>query len=146
MSVMNMNFQKCVVCGEEVEVNPQVSASQFKYTDLDSRPRGSGRFIEKNYVQFCPNCGYSAFHLNKDLLYGNYDILKTEEYQEIVKNEKLIVDAKKFYLLGLIQESNHDRQKASIAFLRSAWFFQDDGNIIWMKKSKLKAIENMVSS
>ncbi len=146
MSLMNMNFQRCVVCGEEVETSPQVSASQCKYTDLDFRPRGNGRFSEKNYVQFCPNCGYSAFNLSRDLLYGDRSIVNSDEYKSIVQDEKLIVDAKKFYLLGLIQEKNGDKQKASTTFLRAGWFFQDAGNLEWMKKSKLKAIDNMISS
>lgn len=146
MSLMNMNFQRCIVCGKDVETSPQVSASQSKYTDLDFRPRGNGRFIEKNYVQFCPNCGYSAYKLDRDLLYGNRAFLQSAEYKQIVQDENLIIDAKKFYLLGLIQENNNDKQKAATAFLRAGWFFQDNGNQEWMIKSKEKAIENMISS
>ena len=98
------------------------------------------------YVQFCPNCGYAAYKLDRDLLYGNRAFLQSAEYKQIVQDENLIIDAKKFYLLGLIQENNNDKQKAATAFLRAGWFFQDNGNQEWMIKSKEKAIENMISS
>lgn len=146
MSLLNTGFQRCVICGNEVETKHVLSNVTITYTDLDTRPRGLARNAEKNCVQFCPNCGYASYNLEKDITFGLKEILNSEEYQDIFKNSDLESDAKKFYLMGIILEEINEYQRAATSFLRASWFFNDFGNNEWMIKSKKRAIKAYLKS
>jgi uncharacterized protein (DUF2225 family) len=146
MSLFNTGIQTCVICGEQVETKHVLSNVSISYTDLDTRPRGVARTAEKNCVHFCPNCGYSSYNLEKDITFGLREILKTEEYLSIFNNQELDVDAKKFYLMGIILDEINEYQRAATAFLRASWFFNDIGNKEWMIKSKKRAIKEFLKS
>ena len=146
MSLFNTGIQTCVICGEQVETKHVLSNVSISYTDLDTRPRGVARTAEKNCVHFCPNCGYSSYNLEKDITFGLREILKTEEYLSIFNNQELDVDAKKFYLMGIILDEINEYQRAATSFLRASWFFNDIGNKEWMIKSKKRAIKEFLKS
>lgn len=146
MSLLNSGIQTCVICGEQVETKHVLSNVSIKYTDLDTRPRGVARTVEKNCVHYCPNCGYSSYNLEKDITFGLREILKTEEYLEVFRNQDLDVDAKKFYLMGIILDEINEYQRAATSFLRASWFFNDLSNEEWMIKSKKRAIVELLKS
>lgn len=146
MSLLNTGIQTCVICGEQVETKHVLSNLTIEHTDLDTRPRGLARNAEKNCVHHCPNCGYSSYNLEKDITFGLREILKTEEYEAVFKNSNLDVDAKKFYLMGIILDEINEYQRAAMSFLRASWFFNDLGNKEWMVKSKKRAIKVLLKS
>ena len=86
MSFFSGSHVNCMMCGTEVEVKHSLSSVEILDTDLDLRPRGVARLTEKNSVQFCPNCGYASFDLEKDVTYGRREILNDSEYLAIFKN------------------------------------------------------------
>lgn len=146
MNLLNNGIQTCIICGTQVETKHVLSNVTINYTDLDTRPRGIARNSEKNCVHYCPNCGYASYNLEKDITFGLREILKTEEYQAVFNNQDLDVDAKKFYLMGIILDEINEFQRAATSFLRASWFFNDLGNKEWMIKSKKRAIKSFLKS
>ena len=142
---MELGFQTCVICKTKIETKNVISSLDCEQTDLDSRPKGIARFAEKNFVNLCDNCGYANYNLELDITEGNHDIINLPEYQEIFKNEDLVIDAKKFYLQGFILEKRNQFLKAAYAYLRASWFFNDNQNSEWMVKSKKKTISNLLN-
>ena len=146
MSFFSGSHVNCMMCGTEVEVKHSLSSVEILDTDLDLRPRGVARLTEKNSVQFCPNCGYASFDLEKDVTYGRREILSDSEYLAIFKNEKLKEDIKKFYLLGITLNNVDEFQRSASSFLRAAWCADDSGDSEWMVKCREKAIEEFLKS
>ena len=146
MSFFTGSHVNCMMCGTEVEVKHSLSSVDVLDTDLDLRPRGVARLSEKNSVQFCPNCGYSSFSLEKDITYGRRELLQGEEYLEVFHNEELKEDIKKFFLLGIMLDCVDEFQRSASAFLRASWCAEDSGNTAWMIKSKERAIEEFMKS
>ncbi len=143
--MLNSGYETCIMCGKDVEVTG-LSNCDFTDTDLDTRPCGLARTIEKNCAHYCPYCGYASFSLEKDITIGNKEILDLDEYQSIVKMEDLNVDAKKFYLIGIIFKHLNEFQKAATSFLRASWFFSDVNELEWSKKSRDAAISEYLKS
>lgn len=146
MSILNGSCQTCMMCGASVEIKHVLTNIEILDTELDTRPRGVARLSEKNCVHYCENCGYASFDLQKDITFGRHEVLKSEEYLEIVHNVDLPNDAKKFYLVGLIMDEGQEFQRSATSFLRASWFFSDAGNIEWMVKSKERAIAEFLKS
>ena len=135
----------CIVCGAEVEVRHSISDVEILDTDLDLRPRGVARLAEKNSVQFCPNCGYAAYDLEKDVTYGRRELLQAPEYLEVL-NADIIENIKKFFLLGITLDAVDEYQRSASSFLRASWCADDNGNREWMVKSRERAIEELLKS
>lgn len=144
--MVNNGLQTCIMCKNSIEVFDTMTSVTISQTDLDSRPKGLARNYEKNFVRICPNCGYASFNLSKDITMEHNEIIESEEYKEVLNNEDLIVDAKKFYLVGIILKHNNDHQRAATSFLRASWFFSDALNKEWTKKSQLEAINELEKS
>ena len=110
---------------------------QFKYNSLNQNNKLGILILDvkgnyfKQVKQFA-----SKYNLEKDITFGLREILKTEEYDSVFKNKDLDVDAKKFYLMGIILDEINEYQRAATSFLRASWFFNDLGNKEWMVKSK----------
>ena len=146
MSFFTGSHVNCMMCGTEVEVKHSLSNVDILDTDLDLRPRGVARLTEKNSVQFCHNCGYASFNLEKDITYGRRELLQSEEYLEVFHNEELKEDIKKFFLLGIMMDAVDEFQRSASAFLRASWCAEDAGNTEWMVKSKERAINEFLKS
>ena len=146
MSFFGGSHVNCMMCGTEVEVKHSLSNVDVMDTDLDLRPRGVARLAEKNTVQFCPNCGYSSFDLEKDVTFGKRELLKGEEYQEIFRNQDVKDDIKKFFLLGILLDAVGEIQRSASSFLRASWCAEDSGNTEWMIKSRKRAIAEFEKS
>ncbi len=140
MSFFGGSHVKCMMCGTEVEVKHGLSSVDVMDTDLDLRPRGVARLSEKNSAQFCPNCGYASFDLEKDVTFGRRELLEKEEYQEIFHNELLKEDIKKFFLLGILMDDVGEIQRSASSYLRASWCAEDIGDEEWMIKSRKRAI------
>ena len=143
---MEIGFQNCAICKTKNEIKTVISTLECEDFDLDSRPRGIARLAEKNFVSLCENCGYANYALDFDITEGDHRVIESKEYQEIFKNQELIVDAKKFYLQGMILEDMENLLKAAYAYLRAAWFFNDNQNKEWMIKSRQKAINCLLNT
>ena len=146
MSFFSGSHVNCMMCGAEVEVKHSLSSVEILDTDLDLRPRGVARLTEKNSVQFCPNCGYASFDLEKDITYGRRELLKDEEYLEVFSLSDLKEDIKKFYLLGITLDKVDEFQRSASSFLRAAWCADDLGNEEWKVKCRKRAIEEFLKS
>lgn len=146
MSFYSGSHVNCMMCGAEVEVKHSLSNVEILDTDLDLRPRGVARLTEKNSVQFCPNCGYATFDLEKDITYGRRELLQSPEYTEVFHDELLKEDIKKFFLLGLTLDAVDEFQRSANQFLRASWCADDAGNKEWMIKSKKRAIGEYLKS
>lgn len=130
---------KCAVCGNEICERLMLSSNSFGYADLDFRPAGMLRYAMGSQVNYCPNCGYSNYDVNK-LNYPNAkEYIKSEEYQAVINNQP-DWHARKFYLLAMIQEHNNVLPSAQYNYLRAAWFYDDIGEKKLAKQSRIKSI------
>ena len=146
MSFFSGSHVNCMMCGTEVEVKHSLSSVEILDTDLDLRPRGVARLTEKNSVQFCPNCGYASFDLEKDITYGRRELLADPEYLEVFHDTELKEDIKKFFLLGITLDKVDEFQRSASSFLRAAWCADDAGETEWMIKCRKRAILEYLKS
>ncbi len=124
MAFIKNSERKCIICGHDYHYQQLLENTSFGMRDLDTRPPGMLRRMMHLTLQKCPNCGYVNNDVSIRIKDFDESILKSEEYLEILNDEKINFAIKKFKLYGFIMK-DIDNQKAGMAYLRAAWMADD---------------------
>lgn len=92
--------------------------------DLDTRQGGMGRTSIFLTVQHCKNCGYCSTDL-KTAWKGAQKVVKSEDYQALLKDRKFHEVARHFRCAALIQEKSGELGAAGWMVLTAAWVCDD---------------------
>ncbi len=124
---MTTQFQSKVICGVcEHTCYFEKVASTFTSgsPDLDTRPPPMRRETMHTWVQACPSCGYCAANLD-EIVDGAADIVRSETYQLLRSQNKLMGNARDFLCQAYINQSLGAFDMATWATICAAWLCDD---------------------
>lgn len=122
MRIINENL-KCACCGEVSEQEVLLSFSTFGAPDLDLRASGMSSRAFIYSLQICPKCNYVANDISEKVSESLF-ACKKEYYQEAVKDcnkNGMDLDARKFFLMALVDEENGNFMSASNNYICAFW-------------------------
>lgn len=143
MTTIYPQGNRCIICNAENDFFHLASTNSYGTPDLDYRPAGMARYILTYEVQTCISCGFSAPVISddfKDFLSKKQDekreqlqlikeIIASEEYKEILKNEFFPDFPNSFLAASFIQEKLGNFDSAFHLAMKSAWIADDNNNI-----------------
>jgi hypothetical protein len=91
------------------------------------------------WIQTCPSCGYCAPDVSEPMEQAQ-DVIKTDAYQQQLKNQEFPKLANRFLCYSLIQERAGNFAKAGWSGINAAWACDDNGS----SSSAVKCRENAI--
>lgn len=155
MTTLYPQVVSCIICGAENDFFNLGSTNSFGSPDLDFRPAGMARYILIYEVQTCINCGFSAPVISEDFkeflskkqdekreqLQKIKEIIVSEEYKEILKNEFFPDFSNSFLAASFIQEKLGNFDSAFHLAMKAAWIADDNNNINAAEYSRIEALK-----
>ena len=126
MTMMFHQKKICFVCKKESSHPIIASTNAFGSPDLDTRPPEGKRSTMHCWIQVCPNCGYVASDISKEVSV-NRTFLDSRAYRECDGNLFLSTLAQNFFRQHLLAKKEGNLQTSFFALLHAAWA-SDDNN------------------
>ncbi|GAB4176096.1 MAG: hypothetical protein Kow00108_11420 [Calditrichia bacterium] len=133
--------KKCSVCDKTSEHEELTSTNSFGSPDLDLRPPEMKRSTMNLWIQCCPHCGYCAPDISGYVLDFVPDIVKSEAYQEQLKDKKYPELANWFLCSAMLLEREKKYEEAGQYCLNAAWACDDAEEEEEAVQCRKKAIE-----
>ena len=123
MTTMFRSLKKCGCCGKNVRIITVGSTNSFGPADLDMRPPEMMRSAMFAFLQFCPECGYTAWDLEEK-------IKQTDELKKILAEP---INARNYVLLfdraaRIAALAGGDKDEVNQLYLRAAWAADDQAD------------------
>jgi hypothetical protein len=131
---------QCVLCGTTSMHTVIMSTHAIGLPDLDLRPPEAHRSTMECWAQRCPQCGYCAPLLDRELP-GAREALSTEAYRRQLTEADRPELANTFACLALIHAAGGNRSQAGQAMLYAAWVCDDDACSAGSRACREAAIE-----
>ncbi len=127
MTTMFKKEVECCVCGEKNSHTGIGSTNSFGSPDLDTRPPEMQRSTIYHWIQRCPSCGYCSSDLSK-CSNNTKEIIKSVEYQNIVKNNVTPEVASSFLALSYEKEQSNQYSDSAWMAIHASWICDDENN------------------
>lgn len=128
---------KCANCGRERDIIVIGSTSSFGYSDLDTRPAPLARYIQEDLVDYCPDCCYASYNIEK-ITDEVKKVIDTKEYIDFIYSFPYNTSIRGYMGIGYINLKLGKFKEAFHSFLEASWIYDD-----MSLKKRLKDITNV---
>ncbi len=139
MTMRTRSNRECALCHKISTHGAIMSISIFGAPDLDTRPPEMARSTIDTQVQRCPFCEYCAPDISKSIKKAS-KIIRTEQYQQQLNNNKFPELANSFLCCALIEEKTGEYSKAGWSCVQAAWVCDDKSSICEAEECRKEAI------
>lgn len=137
MTTYALLTQICPACGNIVEYQSLTSTNSFGSPDLDLRPPPMHRNTIHTWVVRCHQCE-CCFEPDSESNDLDFDVMDTDEYKQLSKDQTLPELAKDFMCLGMLKRYLDGKIDA---LLHAAWVCDDEELVLQANTCRKKAYE-----
>ena len=114
----------CSCCGKPFEADLLRGFFSNQVPDLDGNRHEPAAFDK---VIICPNCGYSTDNISEKISFEGKEMVSSESYQILFRNDDINTVLKKQLLFAMVKEAEGKDKKAALAYLAAYWISKNLG-------------------